>query len=277
MQYKLAAATNWSVATRSVDTRGGLALYHIFRGLTLGSTYNVRVRAKWEGGNDSIWVQAQGTLSGGGRDNNLSGLTLTASDSATGTFNYVKLLSRFSPNHTYYYAVVPNTLTHVKVTPTTRDSNASVTVDGASASSGSPSDAITFALNKEILVVVTNPGPRTYTVELRRPGGSDPRGFHTFTRCPTCSTEGDLGVFHRRDVDPHADLIADMKQWRDDPRYVGDKNHTDRWDRTLLAFGVTVSDTTLTPMTASEAQGYADRGWNRWTDVAEALRELENG
>ena len=28
-------------------------------------------------------------------------------------------------------------------------------------------------------------------------------------------------------------------------------------------------------MTASEAQGFADRGWTRWTGVAEALRELE--
>ena len=76
--------------------------------------------------------------------------------------------------------------------------------------------------------------------------------------------------------DQYADLIAKMKEWRNDPRYVSDKAHTDRWDRTLLAFGETVADTSLTPMTADEAQGFADRGWTRWTEVAEALRELEN-
>ena len=55
-----------------------------------------------------------------------------------------------------------------------------------------------------------------------------------------------------------------------------DKAHTDRWDRALLAFGETVADTTLEPMTAAEAQTYADRGWNPWVEVAAALRELEN-
>ena len=75
----------------------------------------------------------------------------------------------------------------------------------------------------------------------------------------------------------YADLIIKMKDWRNDPRYVDDKAHTDRWDRALLAFGQTVEDMTLTTMTAAEAQGYADRGWERWVDVAAALRDLESG
>ena len=29
-------------------------------------------------------------------------------------------------------------------------------------------------------------------------------------------------------------------------------------------------------MTADEAQGYADRGWTRWVEVTEALRDLES-
>ena len=72
-------------------------------------------------------------------------------------------------------------------------------------------------------------------------------------------------------------LIAKIEEWRNDPQYVSDKAHTDRWDRTLLAFGETVSDTTLSPMTASEAQELVDRGWTRWTEVAAALRDLESG
>ena len=74
----------------------------------------------------------------------------------------------------------------------------------------------------------------------------------------------------------YADLIAKIREWRDDPCCASNKAHTDRWDRALLAFGVTVTDTTLTAMTAAEAQTYADRGWTRWVEVAAALRELQN-
>ena len=73
----------------------------------------------------------------------------------------------------------------------------------------------------------------------------------------------------------YADLVTQMYEWRNDPQWSGYKAHTDRWDRALLAFGEEVSDTTLTPMTAAEAQAFADRGWSRWVDVAKALREIE--
>ena len=73
----------------------------------------------------------------------------------------------------------------------------------------------------------------------------------------------------------HAALIAQIRQWRNDPCCVSNPAHTGRWDRTLLTFGETVSDQTLEPMTASEAQTYADRGWVRWEAVVVALRELE--
>ena len=79
-------------------------------------------------------------------------------------------------------------------------------------------------------------------------------------------------------VEEYAALIAQVRQWRNDPQWTSDDAHTDRWDRVLLAFGEPVSDATLTPMTAAEAQGFADRGsaWSRWVEVAEALRELES-
>ncbi len=97
------------------------------------------------------------------------------------------------------------------------------------------------------------------------------------TACETCGSEGALGFVRDPNApeNPNADLIADVKEWRDDPRYVSDKRHTDRWDRVLLTLGEAVSDQTLQPMTATEAQGYADRGWTRWEGVAEALAELE--
>ncbi len=76
---------------------------------------------------------------------------------------------------------------------------------------------------------------------------------------------------------PYADLIAKMYEWRNDPQWAHAKAHTDRWDRALLAFGETVEDSSLTPMTAAEAQGYADRGWERWVEVAAAMWEMEGG
>ena len=75
---------------------------------------------------------------------------------------------------------------------------------------------------------------------------------------------------------PYAALIAQMNEWRNDPQWVSYQAHTDRWDRALLAFGETVADATLTPMTAAEAQGFADQGWSRWVEVAEALQQIES-
>ena len=143
--------------------------------ITPGVSYDARVRAKNDSG-DSAWSStAQGTLpASSDKDNNLSGLTLTAATSETGTFAEVELLSNFRPTQTYYYAVVDDAYTHVKVTPTTRHTGASVTVDGTSVNSGSPSGAIAF--KKEILIEVTaayhstsTPWPtRTYTLHLVR-------------------------------------------------------------------------------------------------------------
>ncbi len=46
-------------------------------------------------------------------------------------------------------------------------------------------------------------------------------------------------------------------------------NHVLRWVRVLDSFGA------LEPMTAAEAQGYADRGWPRWVPVAPELAAME--
>ena len=76
-------------------------------------------------------------------------------------------------------------------------------------------------------------------------------------------------------IDRYAALIAQMYEWREDPQWRHRKSHTDRWDRALLAFGETVADSTLTAMTAAEAQALADSGLTRWVEVAEALWEIE--
>ena len=80
------------------------------------------------------------------------------------------------------------------------------------------------------------------------------------------------------DAGPYATLISRMREYRNDPRYVRYKSHTDRWDRALLAFGETVPDGSLTAMTAAQAQALANKPWGtRWVAVARALRHIESG
>ncbi len=50
------------------------------------------------------------------------------------------------------------------------------------------------------------------------------------------------------------------------------QEHVDRWLRVLAAIG---EDNGQTPMTAAEAQTYADLGWAYWDDVADILTLLE--
>ena len=102
------------------------------------------------------------------------------------------------------------------------------------------------------------------------------RGGGQNSPCPNCGTGGDTGAVSPEQAE-YADLIARMKEWRNDPQWRHQKSHTDRWDRALLAFGETVADTSLTAMTAAEAQSWADSGLTRWVDVAAALWEIEGG
>ena len=113
----------------------------------------------------------------------------------------------------------------------------------------------------------------TFTIHDATPGVGTATGQNS--PCANCGTGGDTGAVSQGQ-DKYASLIAKMYEWRNAPQWKDHKAHTDRWDRALLAFGETVEDASLTPMTAAEAQGFADRGWERWVEVAAALRELQN-
>ena len=95
--------------------------------------------------------------------------------------------------------------------------------------------------------------------------------------CPTTGGSGGGGQSAQpaEAIDRYAALIAQMYEWRNDPQWRHRKSHTDRWDRALLAFGEAVADSTLTAMTAAEAQAWADSGLSRWVEVAKALWEIE--
>ncbi len=52
----------------------------------------------------------------------------------------------------------------------------------------------------------------------------------------------------------------------------GGAGYVDRWTGVLAAFGDVTYDN---PMTATEAQIYVDRGWDRWIPVVTELQRLE--
>ena len=70
---------------------------------------------------------------------------------------------------------------------------------------------------------------------------------------------------------PDATLVADIRRWRSETQH--GQAHVDRWTRVLIALGAETG--TLEPMSSSEAQGYADRGWTRWTPVVAELERKE--
>ena len=140
-----------------------------------------------------------------------------------------------------------------------------------------PAHTPAYGASDWVQTTVTTPGnaPTFNTVWW----GCHPNALETIDQpggqnCPQADTAPRLGRIIAGSSD-HAELVAQMREWRNDPQWASNEDHTDRWDRALLAFGETVSDTSLTAMTAAEAQGYADRGWERWVDVAAALREIE--
>ena len=71
-------------------------------------------------------------------------------------------------------------------------------------------------------------------------------------------------------VDKPAALISAVQDYAAES-HVGSQ-HVDRWNRVLAALG---SGTHDNPMTAAEAQTYADRGWKRWIPVVDTLTILE--
>ena len=70
-----------------------------------------------------------------------------------------------------------------------------------------------------------------------------------------------------------AGLLSDVQGYAGESR-PNSPDHVPRWRRVLAAFGESNSYDN-NPMTASEAQTYADKGWGRWVPVVTALKCLE--
>ncbi|OOV36509.1 cadherin-like beta sandwich domain-containing protein, partial [Candidatus Synechococcus spongiarum] len=110
-------------------------------------------------------------------DATLSGLTASTSTSASGTFTALTL-DTFAAGTTAYTATVANERTHVKLTPTVNDSNATVKVGKGTSltavTSGSASGAISLQVGANAITVKVTAQDgsttKTYTVTVTREG-----------------------------------------------------------------------------------------------------------
>ncbi|MCY4174264.1 MAG: hypothetical protein OXF25_09455, partial [Cyanobacteria bacterium MAG CAR3_bin_5] len=83
-----------------------------------------------------------------------------------------------------------------------------------------------------------------------------------------------VAVRDNDDTNPYTALIARVRGYVAET--ANGEEHVNRWQRVLKAVGEDdAAFAGLTPMTASEAQTYADKGWTRWNEVVTALTALE--
>ena len=152
--------------------------------LVNGTTYEIRVDG-WDPQDvGNFWTKTvEGTPQILSSDATLSGLTASSSTSADGTYSALGLTpTPFSASTTSYTATVANATTHVKLTPTANQSNASMGVAHPRGymrvTSGSASDAVAVAvgMNKIVVRLTAQDGVthESYTVTVTRQGAGDP-------------------------------------------------------------------------------------------------------
>ncbi|MCY4554950.1 MAG: cadherin-like beta sandwich domain-containing protein, partial [Chloroflexi bacterium] len=141
-------------------------------GLRNGAEYRLRVRATNQGAAGD-WVFGTGTPRS--TDATLSGLTASGAARADGTFSALKLTPEFLSGTMSYAVTVTSAITHVKLTPTATEPNATVTLDGSAIARDTASEAVALNVgaNTISVEVTAHDGKtsKTYTVTVTRQSG----------------------------------------------------------------------------------------------------------
>ena len=154
-------ASGWTGGPTEPDYTDTVAA---IEGLRNGTRYEVRVRG-WKEQEASAWATGSGTpASDKGSNASLRGLTVSASAGENGTYRTLALTPSYRPSVTSYTtATAPATTTHLKLTPTAADANASIDVEGHEVASGSASPAIEVYHGTLIWVTVISEDRDAYT------------------------------------------------------------------------------------------------------------------
>ncbi len=182
---------------------------------------------------------------------NLSALTATSSTSSTGSFSALSI-GTFASATTAYTASVANTITHVKLTPTRAQANATIKV-GKSGSltavnSGSASAAIALSTGANaILVEVTaqDSTKKTYTVTITR-AASTTTTTTTTVWSATLTVDEDSGLFGCDNTQATQDNCSSATVLTDDDFTFGGSTYQFEaayWDSSLQQFFVTFRGT----------------------------------
>ena len=208
--------SDWNPATPTPAPLAATATSYEFTGtygdhtVADGTTYQLRIRAFGTNPNDagdylvSDWVVVAGTPpSGSSRssDARLSALAAGSATSATGTFQALTLTpSAFSAATTEYTASVANDRTHVKLTPTVNETNATVkvgkqgtTLSPVTSGTASASIALNVGANAITVRVTAQDGTamKDYTVTVtRRQAQSTPPSGVTLSADNATPVEG---------------------------------------------------------------------------------------
>ena len=137
-------------------------------------THNPNPVLTWTAGT-SVSLSIASSCTTQSTDATLSGLTASSSASAGGTFTTLNI-GTFASGTTSYTATVANSITHVKLTPTVNDSNATVKVGKGSSlttvTSASASGAIPLSVGANAITVQVTAQDgtttQTYTVTITR-------------------------------------------------------------------------------------------------------------
>ncbi len=168
----------------------GTAVTKAITDLVNGTAYRVRVRAR-NAGVAGDWVFGAGTPRSD--DATLSGLKAAVAPAADGTFEALDI-GTFAAGTTSYAATVASAVTHVKLTPTANEPNATVTVDSAAVDRGNSSAAIALDEGENAIdvVVTAHDGKtaKTYTVTVTRQSGDATLGALTGATSTDGSTFG---------------------------------------------------------------------------------------
>ncbi len=124
--------------------------------------------------------------------------------------------------------------------------------------------------NGNDVVIYTDESGTTNSVTLKNTLLSD-LSANDFSITPSEAFSEDNSQDTGQGTDPDYSELIGMVRGYAAETFQG-QAHVDRWMQVLAAFG---DDNGYTPMSATEAQTYADRGWSRWDPVVEALTEIE--